>query len=128
MKFILAFWRTLFWSVIMLVLFLVPAQDLPGQTKIPYLDKFAHVILFMVFTIFYLLDRLKIRGLKSIVPVHIAVSFFYMIIFAVTVEFLQKIMGFGRAWDIKDIFWDVIGFILGLIFVVLYTGNRSRSL
>jgi VanZ family protein len=128
MKNILVYWRTLFWSVIMLVLFLVPAQDLPGQKNIPNLDKIAHIVLFMVFTIFYLLDRLKLRDSKTIVRGHIAVTFLYILLFAVTVEFLQKIMGFGRAWDIKDIFWDVIGFILGLIFVVLYTGNRSKSL
>ena len=125
MKNILVYWRTLFWSVIMLVLFLVPAKDLPGQKDIPNLDKIAHIALFMVLTILYFLDRLKFRDSKTIVPGHIAVTFLYILLFAVTVEFLQKFMGFGRAWDIKDIFWDVIGFILGLILVVLFNGNKS---
>ncbi len=128
MKIFLIFWKTITWAVFMLVLFLIPSQDIPGSKEIPHLDVFAHVVLFMVFTILYIRDRLKNSGLRTIVPGYVITTFFVVILFAAMVELLQEMMNTGREGDIIDILYDFAGFMLGSLVLILIYGLRSRSL
>ena len=128
MKKLLVFWKTVAWTVFMLVLFLIPSQDIPGSREIPNLDKVVHVTFFMVFTFLFLRDLLKIRGLKSILPVHIITTILVVLFFAVMIELLQDNMNLGRDGDINDILYDLAGFILGMLLLILKYGVRFRSL
>ena len=125
MKKIFVFWETIAWSILMLVLFLLPSRDVPDIVEIPHRDKFAHIILFMVFTMLYLRSRLKTRSLKTFVPGHIFTIFFIVLLFATSVEFLQDMMHAGREGDITDILHDFAGFTLGSLIMILIYGSRS---
>ena len=128
MKKLLVFWKTFAWTVFMLVLFLIPSQDIPGSREIPNLDKMVHITFFMVFTFLFMRDMLKIRGLKSILPVHIITTILVVLFFAVIIELLQDNMNLGRDGDINDILYDLAGFILGILLLILKYGVRFRSL
>jgi VanZ family protein len=125
MKKIIIFWETIAWTILMLVLFLLPPQDVPDIVAIPHQDKFAHIILFMVFTMLYLRSRLKTRSLKTFVPGHIFTIFLIVLLFAISVEFLQYMMHAGREGDITDILHDFAGFTLGSLIMMLIYGSRS---
>ena len=112
----------------MFVLFLIPSQDIPGSREIPNLDKLVHVAFFMVFTIFFIRDLMKIRGLKSILPGYIITTFLIVLFFAIMIELLQDNMNLGREGDINDILYDLVGFILGMLLLILKYGVRSRYL
>jgi VanZ family protein len=110
----------------MLVLFLIPLQDIPVSNEIPHLDKFVHVFIFMVFTILYIRDQLKSSGLKRLVPGYILTTFLVVLLFATMIELLQEMMNTGREGDIFDILCDLTGFTLGLFIVIML--HRVRSL
>ena len=128
MKKLVVFWKTVTWTVFMLVLFLIPSQNIPGSREIPNLDKVVHVGFFLVFTILFMRDLLKIRDLKSILLGYIFTTFLVVLFFAIMVEFLQDNMNLGREGDINDILYDLFGFILGMLLLILKYGVRSRSL
>ena len=128
MKKLLAFWKTLTWTVFMLVLFLIPSQDIPGSREIPNLDKVVHVAFFMIFTFLFMLDLLKIKGLKSILPAYIITTILVVLFIAIMIELLQDNMNLGRDGDINDILYDLAGFILGMLLLILKYGVRFRSL
>ena len=128
MKKYLVFWKTITWTVFILVLFLIPSQDIPGSREIPYLDKAVHTVFFMIFSVFFVRDMLKIRGLKYIPPVYIIVTFLLVLSLAIMIEFLQDKMNLGREGDIIDIFYDLLGFLLGMLLLILSHGFRPRSL
>ena len=128
MKKYLVFWETVTWAVFMLVLFLIPSQDIPNVADIPHQDKFAHIGLFMIFTILYLRGTLKTSSLKTFVPKHILTTFLFVLFFAIMVELLQYMMHAGREGDVTDILHDFAGFTLGSLIMVLVYGVRSRTL
>ncbi|MCK4854637.1 MAG: VanZ family protein [Bacteroidales bacterium] len=128
MKKILVFWKTVTWTVFMLVLFLIPSQDIPGSREIPNLDKVVHVAFFMIFTFLFMRDLLKIRSLKSILPVYIITTILVVLFIAIMIELLQDNMNLGRDGDINDILYDLAGFILGMLLLILKYGVRFRSL
>lgn len=128
MKKLAVFWKTITWTVFMLVLFLIPSQDIPGSREIPNLDKVVHVAFFMIFTFLFMRDLMKIRGLKSILPVYIITTILVVLFIAIMIELLQDNMNLGRDGDINDILYDLAGFILGMLLLILKYGVRFRSL
>ncbi|KPL17588.1 MAG: hypothetical protein AMS23_00585 [Bacteroides sp. SM1_62] len=127
MKKILFFWETITWTVFMLVLFLSPSRSIP-HVHIPYQDKFAHIGLFMVFSMLYLRGQLKISSSKTFAPGHIIVTFIIVMLFAIFLEVLQEVMHAGRDGDFTDILHDFAGFICGSLLMVLIYGIRPRAL
>ena len=85
------------------------------------------MVFFMVFTVLFMRDMLKIKGLKYISPAYIIVTFLFVLTFAIMIEGLQDKMNLGREGDIIDIFYDIIGFLLGMLFLVFSYRFRSRS-
>jgi VanZ family protein len=127
MKRIFVYWDTAAWTAIMLVLFLFPSQGIPS-VAIPYQDKFAHIVLFAVFTILYLRGRMRAGSLRTFAPRHIITTFIIVMAFAVSVEILQEIMPLGRDGDVTDTLHDFAGFLCGSLFMVLIYGIRPRRL
>jgi len=111
-----------------MVLFLIPSQDIPGSREIPHLDKVVHMVFFMIFTILFMRDVLKIKRLKLSSAAYILVTFLVVLSLALMTEGLQDIMKLGREGDIVDIFYDLLGFFLGLFLLVLFFRIRYRSL
>ena len=111
-----------------MVLFLIPSQDIPGSREIPHLDKVVHMVFFMIFTILFMRDMLKIKRLKLSSAAYILVTFLVVLSLAIMVELLQDVMKLGREGDIVDIFYDLLGFFLGLFLLALFFRIRYRSL
>ena len=127
MKKYLVFWKTTTWTVFILVLFLIPSQVIPGSREIPGLDKVVHMVFFMIFSILFIRDILKMKGLKIITPPYVLATFFVVLSLAIMIEGLQDKMNLGREGDIIDVFYDIIGFMLGMLFLVFSYRFRSRS-
>jgi len=127
MKKYLVFWKTFAWTVFIMVLFLIPSQSIPGSREIPHLDKAVHMVFFMVFTVLFLWDMLKIKGIKYIPPAYIIFTFFVVLFLAIMVELLQEKMKLGREGDILDVFYDLVGFLGGVLLLVLRNGIHLRS-
>lgn len=128
MKKYLVFWKTAVWTIFILVLFLIPSQDIPGSREMPYLDKVVHMVFFMIFTVLFIRDILKLKSLKYISPAYILVAFLVVFSLAIMIEFLQDKMNLGRDGDIIDIFYDLLGFFLGMLLLIFSYGFRPRSL
>jgi VanZ family protein len=128
MKKYLVFWKTIAWTVFIMVLFLIPSQDIPGSREIPHLDKVVHMVFFMIFTILFMRDMLKIKRLKLSSAAYILVTFLVVLSLAIMVELLQDVMKLGREGDIVDIIYDLLGFFLGVFLLVLIFRIRYRSL
>ena len=128
MKKYLVFWKTIAWTVFIMVLFLIPSQDIPGSREIPHLDKLVHMVFFMIFTILFMRDMLKIERLKLSPVAYILVTFLVVLSLAIMVELLQDVMKLGREGDIVDIFYDLLGFFLGVFLLILIFRIRYRSL
>jgi len=128
MKKYLVFWKTIAWTVFIMVLLLIPSQVIPGSREIPHRDKAVHMVFFMVFTILFMHDMLKIKRLKLIPISYILVTLLVVLSLALMTEGLQDIMKLGREGDIVDIFYDLLGFFLGLFLLVLFFRIRYRSL
>jgi VanZ family protein len=128
MKKYLVFWKTAVWTIFILVLFLIPSQDIPGSGEMPYLDKVVHMVFFMIFTVLFIRDILKLKSLKYISPAYILVAFLVVFSLAIMIEFLQDKMNLGRDGDIIDIFYDLLGFFLGMLLLIFSYGFRPRSL
>jgi glycopeptide antibiotics resistance protein len=128
MKKYLVFWKTIAWTVFIMVLFLIPSQDIPGSREIPHLDKVVHMVFFMIFTILFMRDMLKIKRLKLSSFAYILVTFLVVLSLALMIEGLQDIMKLGREGDIVDIIYDLLGFFLGMFLLVLIFRIRYRSL
>jgi len=128
MKKYLVFWKTIAWTVFIMVLFLIPSQDIPGSREIPHLDKVVHMVFFMIFTILFMRDMLKIKRLKLSSVAYILVTFLVVLSLAIMVELLQDVMKLGREGDIVDIIYDLFGFFLGMFLLVLIFRIRYRSL
>ena len=123
----MVFWKTTTWTVFILVLFLMPSQDIPGSREIPGLDKVVHMVFFMIFSILFIRDILKMKGLKNISPLYVLATFLVVLSLAIMIEGLQNKMNLGREGDIIDVFYDIIGFMLGMLFLVFSYRFRSRS-
>lgn len=128
MKKFFVFWKTVTWTAFILVLFLIPSQNIPGSREIPYLDKAVHMVFFLIFTILFLRDMLKMKQLNHISPAYILGTFLLVLFLAIMIEFLQDKMGLGREGDIIDILYDLFGFLLGILLLVFTSGFRRRSL
>jgi hypothetical protein len=128
MKKILFFWKTIAWTASMLVLFLIPSQDIPGTREIPHLDKAVHMVFFMTFTILFMRDMLKMKELKYIFPSYIFITFLVVLSFTIMVELLQDKMKLGRDGDIIDILYGLVGFLLGVFLLILKYRIRVRNL
>ena len=96
MKKYLVFWKTIAWTVFIMVLFLIPSQDIPGSRETPHLDKLVHMVFFMIFTILFMRDMLKIKRLKLSPVAYILVTFLVVLSLAIMVELLQDVMKLGR--------------------------------
>jgi len=108
-------WSALGWLVITTVLLCLPGSVLPKQSwfnKI-WLDKWVHVGLF---SIMVLLWCRAITFLKKKKPSYFIQISFYVLLYGIVMEFIQKYFIPNRSFDLGDIGADLIGSVLGLLF------------
>ena len=111
-------WPALLWSLIILVLTLMPGRNLP-KVDFFQVDKLVHFFLFGVLMVLssYALKRAKALTGRPSKPTLIACI--YSTIFGIMIEVLQLFVP-GRSFSLADVLANSIGVGLGyLVFVLL---------
>ncbi len=85
------------------------------------------MVFFMIFTVLFMRDMLKMKGLKYISPPYVLATFLVVLSLAIIIEGLQDKMKLGREGDIIDIYFDLVGFLFGMLFLVFSYRFRTPS-
>lgn len=104
--------------VLLLLLTLLPGEELPDAPQIPLIDKWAHILAFGLVSTALLFDFGRRRG---------RISWFMWLVagiavtaLGIVIEWLQDLMALGRSADIMDVAADAAGaFLLPLLFMPL---------
>ncbi len=112
-----SFWPAIIWLILSTIAFCLPGQALPDEKwfRIPYFDKWIHVILLSVMIFFWCLpffyrDSIKLSTTKLLL--WIAVGFFG---YGILMEFIQHYFIPHRSFDVGDIAADAVGCLIGFI-------------
>lgn len=123
---IIKYWKTLAWSVFMLFVFLLPADNLSKAPSIPCLDKAIHIIMFAVFTWLLVWDRVRIRTLKRPAFRNYIVALILAFLFGSAIELLQKASCLGRSAELSDVICDITGSLVSVgIMAILYSIRKT---
>lgn len=110
-------WKSIAVAVFILVLCLVPSQDLQkiDFLKIDYQDLVVHFIMFFVFAFILSVD---LRRLKKTVRTRTLIFnvIIVAVLFAASTEILQLILpSLNRSANIGDLMFDIAGSVSGII-------------
>lgn len=123
---IIKYWKTLAWSVFMLFVFLLPADNLSKAPSIPCLDKIVHIIMFAVFTWLLVWDRARIRTLKRPVFRNYITAIIMAFLFGSAIELLQEASCSGRSAELSDVICDITGSLVSVgIMLILYRIRKT---
>lgn len=133
---IIYFAPAVIWFIISLILLTLPANDLPHSSlfDLPYFDKLVHFGMFFLLTVLfsYPFSKLPVEDV-TISDIFNKIAFF-IILYGIIMEFVQKYFTAGRTFDITDILFDAIGTVVGLLAIKRYTfkkigpnKNRGRN-
>ncbi len=114
-------WLAIAWTLLIFILCLLPGNELP-KVNLPFIDKWAHVILFAGFSFLWLCagPTARITNLFILLLVSIFIGWL--------VEYIQGAFVPGRYQDNMDTLADAIGGLAGiLLFVLLYYYARSKA-
>ena len=104
-------------SIISFILLIMPGSDIPKSSlfDILYFDKWVHIGMFGVLTIFWGYPFLKttIGSVKLFCKISVLV-----ILYGIAMEFVQKYWTVGRSFDIFDILADSFGSIVACFFLI----------
>ena len=124
---LLKYWKTLGWGLFMLVLFLIPGDSLSKSPSFPGISELVHISLFAFFVVFLVNDVYGIRRIKKISLKILVITGLIGLLFGIVIEGLQEWMGLGRTAELKDIFYDLLGILLGFLLIVILRSTGSRS-
>ncbi len=116
MKKFVAYIPVVTWFLLTTFLLVIPGSDLPKDPFLEaiYFDKWVHIGLFGLLTIFGCYPSLKNNNYKkTFIRITVAV-----IVYGIVMEFIQKYFTEGRSFDITDIIADAVGAILGYFFII----------
>jgi VanZ family protein len=102
------------WLVVVTVLLCLPGSALPKENwfdKI-WLDKWIHILLFLIMVYLWCQYISKPGGKKSRYFRQIAIYFF---IYGIVMELVQKFFIPNRSFDVKDVLADGLGCATGLL-------------
>lgn len=106
-----AFWRPILWLLIILVLSLIPGNQLPGMPFIPHFDKLVHAAMYFILVVL-LINPLKHLKVRRFYLVALFVSF----IIGSVVELAQTYIAVNRSGCFCDELANLAGAFLGIIF------------
>lgn len=110
------------WTMVILLLCFLPSDEVPN-VRIPFADKWAHFIMFGLFTFLWL------ASLHQFKIIHLLIVFLTGILYGWLVEVLQGQLSFlGRSRDDMDTLADGFGGLLGVIvFYIGYLATRKKE-
>ena len=103
----------LLWSLFILIICLLPSNNIPEFTFFEYIyfDKIIHIFLYMILFI------LVIMGAKKVFKIPFLIAFIYCSLFGIMIELLQHYLIIDRDGQINDIYANFGGVIIGVILV-----------
>jgi VanZ family protein len=115
-------WPALLWSLIVLVLTLMPGQELP-KVNFFQIDKLVHFLVFGIMMILssYALQKTKDKTGKHANPLLIACL--YSTGFGIMIEVLQRFVP-GRNFSLADVLANSIGVGLGYLIFIFFKKRK----
>ncbi|MCB9065334.1 MAG: VanZ family protein [Chitinophagales bacterium] len=102
------------WTLLIFILCFLPGNELP-DIRIPFIDKWAHIILFGVFSFLWMCGNPTRKTIFLLIIFGLSVFVGWM------VEYIQGHYVEGRTQDNMDTLADSVGGLIGIVlFVVLY--------
>lgn len=115
---VLKFWKSILLAVLILILCLIPSQELKkiDFLKVDFQDLFVHLVMFLSFSFFLATDLANCNCVKTHKRIHIALVIFVSFLFATLTELLQMAFpALNRSASLGDLLFDLIGIVLGII-------------
>ncbi len=110
------FYSGLLYTLAITVLFLLPAKDIPG-VAIRFGDKWAHIFVFLILTLIWLLITLVKNWLTKYRVFWVS---FLALLYGIIIEALQERFFETRSADIWDVVADIVGILLAvLLFLIM---------
>jgi len=130
MKYFFSYIWAIVWGIIMLLLLLLPPNELPDVRKYELfagIDKVVHMGIFFILAILLYWEsamKSKWKGNMWIIISKVVIS---TVIFAFLTEEAQKHVS-SRTADLYDIYADCIGIGMATFaFLLLYRGNKAKT-
>ncbi len=101
----LRLWPCLLWTLFIVSACLMPPSGLPSAPVMPGFDKFAHVVLFGVWSFLF----------AGYTRSNVAVVLLTGFALGLGIEFLQEASGTGRSFEWWDVVADLTGVLLGYL-------------
>lgn len=120
--FIRYLWPAILWSVIILILTLIPGNAVP-EVGIFQFDKLVHFFIFGMLMLLSSYGLKKVLDLKSKPVNYLMLTTLYSVSFGIMIEILQRFVP-GRNFSYADIIANTIGVAIGyLAFIILKKRN-----
>lgn len=114
-------WLAIGWTLLIFILCLLPGNELP-QINVPFIDKWAHVLLFAGFSFLWLCAGPTARPSRLLVLLAISIFTGWL------VEFIQGNFVPGRYQDHMDTLADSVGGLAGILFFLfMYYWAKSKA-
>lgn len=121
-----AFLVALLWTLLILILLVIPGKDIPPGPQIPNLDKIAHVFLFGVQV--FLWSKFISESKRNDLPGRFLVICLMSSAFGIMMEFVQKYLVPNRSFEIEDILADILGSVMGwLLYRFFFYPKHKRG-
>jgi VanZ family protein len=115
-------WLAIAWTLLIFILCFLPGQDFP-DIDIPFVDKWAHLVLFGVFSFLWLCAS-PTRDITFLFALFIITAFVGWL-----VEYIQGHFVPGRSQDDMDTLADSVGGLIGiLLFAFLFNISEKNRL
>ena len=113
------------WAAVVLILTLLPSTALPPtpQWELLSFDTFCHASTFSLLSFLVARSFYFFYEKPHFLRFSLAVSFVLCFFVGVIIELLQTIMKMGRHGEVRDVFSDLIGIVLG-ISLFYFLGRR----
>ena len=108
------------WTLLIFILCFLPGNEIPN-IKIPFIDKWAHIILFAVFAFLWLCASPSNKWLHLLLILVITVFTGWL------VEYIQGHYVPGRCQDQMDTLADAVGGVIGVLLFYLGTYLSLRK-
>jgi VanZ family protein len=105
-------WLAIGWTLLIFILCLLPGNELP-RVNVPFIDKWAHVLLFAGFSFLWLCAGPATRLSRLFIILAISIFTGWL------VEYIQGNFVPGRYQDNMDTLADAVGGLAGILFFLL---------
>lgn len=109
------------WTLLIFILCFLPGRDIPDM-NIPFIDKWAHLILFGIFSFLWLCSS------PSSKPAHFTIIFLITVFTGWLVEYIQGHYVPNRTQDMMDILADSLGGLTGIIIFGAFAGKYNKAI